>query len=99
MEPVFQLMLPAYNTARLTRDRGIVDLALWLLPSDHLHVIQWFGRPGPEAEVSASFTPGEWWWMGADRIGREIEQVYLNFVTAIGVGSRLAIALGTPRRG
>jgi alpha-amylase len=89
-QAVFQLMLHAYNTARLTRDRGIVDVALWLLQSDHLHLIQWFGRHGPEAEVSAYFTPREWWQMGGDRIVREIQQVYLNFVTAIGVGSRPA---------
>ena len=87
-QAVFQLMLHAYNKARLTRDRGIVDLAIWLLQSDHLHLIQWFGRHGPEAEVSAYFTPGEWWQMGGDRIVREIQQVYVNFVTAIGVGSR-----------
>jgi alpha-amylase len=89
-QEVFQLMLHAYNKARLTRDRGIIDLALWLLQSDHLHLIQWFGRHGPEAEVSAYFTPGEWWRLGGARIVREIQQVYLNFVTAIGVGSRPA---------
>ena len=52
------------------------------------HLIQWFGRHGPEAEVSAYFTPGEWWRMGGDRIVQEIQQVYLNFVTAIGSGAR-----------
>ena len=78
-------MLHAYNKARLTRDRGIVDVALWLLQSDHLHLIQWFGRQGAEAEVSAYFTPEEWWRLGGDGIVRELVRVYLNFVSAIGV--------------
>ena len=87
-QAVFQLMLHAYNKARLTRDRGIVDVALWLLQSDHLHLIQWFGRQGAEAEVSAYFTPEEWWRLGGDGIVRELVRVYLNFVSAIGVGAR-----------
>jgi alpha-amylase len=87
-QAVFQLMLHAYNKARLTRDRRILDVALWLLQSDHLHLIQWFGRQGAEAEVSAYFTPREWWRLGGDAIVREIVQVYLNFVSAIDVGSR-----------
>jgi alpha-amylase len=84
----FQLMLHAYNKARLTPDRGLVDLGLWLLQSDHLHLIQWFGRRGAEAEVSAHFTPGEWWRLGGERIVHEIVQVYLNFMSALDVGSR-----------
>jgi alpha-amylase len=87
-QAVFQLMLHAYNKARLTRDRGLLDLALWLLQSDHLHLIQWSGRRGAEAEVSAYFTPGEWWRLGGERIVHEIVQVYLNFVSALDVGSR-----------
>lgn len=39
-QAVFQLMLHAYNKARLTRDRRILDVALWFLQSDHLHLIQ-----------------------------------------------------------
>ena len=85
-QAVFQLMLHAYNKARLTGDPGVIDLALWLLQSDHLHLIQWFGRQGAEAEVSAYFTPREWWRLGGDGIVREIVQVYENFVIAIGLG-------------
>lgn len=87
-QAVFQLMLHAYNKARLTHDRDIVDLALWLLQSDHLHLIQWFGRHGAEAEVSVYFTPREWWRLGGDGIVREIQQVYLNFIRTIDAGAR-----------
>lgn len=83
-QAVFQLMLHAYNKARLTGDEELVDLALWLSQSDHLHLIQWFGRTGSEAEVSAYFTPREWWSLGAHGIAREIQQVYQNFVRALG---------------
>jgi hypothetical protein len=38
--------------------------------------------------VSAHFTPGEWWRLGGDPIVREIVQVYVNFISAIDVGSR-----------
>jgi alpha-amylase len=83
-QAVFQLMLHAYNTARLTGDERLVDLAEWLAQSDNLHLIQWFGRSGAEAEVSAYFTPREWWSLGADRIVSEIQEVYKNFVRALG---------------
>jgi alpha-amylase len=82
-QAVFQLMLLAYNKALMTRDRAIIDLALWLMQSDHLHLIQWLGRQGPEAEVSAYFTPREWWELGSGRIVQEIQQVYTNFVRAL----------------
>lgn len=83
-QAVFQLMLQAYNMASLAGDERLVDLALWLSQSDHLHLIQWSGRSGPEAEVSAYFTPREWWRLGPERIVREIQQVYENFIHAIG---------------
>ena len=60
-QAVFQLMMYAYNKALLTEDPMLVDLALWLAQSDNLHLIQWYGRQGSEAEVSAYFTPQEWW--------------------------------------
>jgi alpha-amylase len=82
-QAVFQLMLLVYNKACLTRDRCMIDLALWLMQSDHLHLIQWFGRQGPEAEVSAYFTPREWWDLGSERIVHEIQQVYANFARAL----------------
>ncbi len=83
-QAVFQLMLHAYNAARLTGDARLADLAEWLAQSDNLHLIQWFGRSGAEAEVSAYFTPHEWWSLGPDRIVWEIQQVYKNFILALG---------------
>ncbi len=79
---VFQLMMQAYHKARLTGNRRIEELALSLAQSDNLHVLQWVSRSGPEAEVSAYFTPSEWWALGQDGIVREIQQVYKNFIAA-----------------
>jgi alpha-amylase len=82
-QAVFQLMLQAYNKTLLTKNRKLLDLALWLLQSDNLHLIQWFGRSGPEAEVSAYFTPREWWKLEPSGIVWEIQQVYKNFIRAL----------------
>ncbi len=82
-QAVFQLMLHAYNKALLTRNRRLLDLALWLIQSDNLHLIQWFGRSGSEAEVSAYFTPQEWWRLGPSGIVWEMQQVYKNFIRAL----------------
>ena len=83
-QAVFQLMLLSYNKALMTRNKKIIDLALWLIQSDNLHLIQWFGRSGSDAEVSAYFTPKEWWNLGPSGIIWEIQQVYKNFIRAIG---------------
>jgi len=80
---VYQLMIQAYNKAQLTGRPALVALALWLAQSDNLHLIQWHGRSGEEAEVSAYFTPQEWWALGADNIIWEIQQVYKNFIAAL----------------
>jgi alpha-amylase len=82
-QAVFQLMHHAYNKARLTDRPELIDLALWLLQSDNLHLIQWFGRVGQEAEVSAYFTPREWWSLGPVGIITELQQVYKNFIRAL----------------
>jgi hypothetical protein len=82
-QAVFQLMLHCYNTARLTGKPELEDLALWLLQSDNLHLIQWYGRGGSEAEVSAYFTPDEWWELGPGGIISEQQQVYRNFLSAL----------------
>ena len=82
-QDVFRLMHHAYSKARLTGDPALMDFAKWLLQSDGLHLIQWFGRTGVEAEVSAYFTPSEWWELGGHGIIREQQQVYLNFIRAI----------------
>ena len=80
---VFRLMHHAYSKARLTGDPHLIELAKWLLQSDNLHLIQWFGRSGAEADVSAYFTPSEWWELGSHGIIREQQQVYLNFIRAL----------------
>jgi alpha-amylase len=80
---IFRLMHHAYNKARLTGDPRIVEIAKWLMQSDNLHLIQWFSRWGPEAEVSAYFTPDEWWELGALGILREQQRVYVNFIRAL----------------
>jgi alpha-amylase len=82
-QAVFQLMLLAYNKALLTKNKKLIDIAIWLLQSDNLHLIQWFGRYGAEAEVSAYFTPQEWWQLGPNGIVWEIQQVYKNFIGAL----------------
>ena len=82
-QSIFQLMLAAYNKALLTGDPDLIDLALWLAMSDNLHLIQWYGRQGSEAEVSAYFTPREWWQIGGERIILEMQQVYQNFIHAL----------------
>ncbi|MCP4426934.1 MAG: glycosyltransferase [Chloroflexi bacterium] len=80
---VFQLMIQAYNKARLTGEPELVDLAIWLAQSDNLHLIQWYGRSGSDAAVSAYFTPQEWWSLGEDGIIWEIQQAYKNFIAAL----------------
>ena len=82
-QAVFHLMLLAYNKALLTKNKELIDIAVWLLQSDNLHLIQWFGRYGSEAEVSAYFTPQEWWRLGPYGIIWEIQQVYKNFIGAL----------------
>ncbi|MBF6590062.1 MAG: glycoside hydrolase [Ktedonobacterales bacterium] len=82
-QAVFQLMIHTLGVARLTGDPDLLDLALWLAQSDNLHLIQWFGRSGPEAEVSAYFTPREWWEIGPHGIIAEQQQVYKNVITAM----------------
>lgn len=80
---VFRLMIEAYHMACLTGDPEIRELALYLAQSDNLHMLQWFGRSGPEAEVSAYFTPSEWWSLGPERIVWEVQQVFKNFIAAL----------------
>ena len=82
-QAIFRLMHSVLNKAWLTGNRTLLDLALWLLQSDNLHLIQWAGRSGSEAEVSAYFTPDEWWDLGPDRILTEQQRVYTNFVRAM----------------
>jgi len=76
-------MIQAYNKAGLTGNPALIELALWLAQSDNLHLIQWYNRSGSDAEVSAYFTPQEWWSMGPDGIVWEIQQVYKNFIAAL----------------
>lgn len=80
---IFRLMHHAYSKARLTGDPLLIEMARWLLQSDNLHLIQWFSRSGPDAQVSAYFTPDEWWELGALGILREQQRVYINFIHAL----------------
>ena len=82
-QAILQLMIHTYGVARLTEDPALLDIALWLAQSDNLHLIQWFGRGGSEAEVSAYFTPREWWDLGPDRIIVEQQRVYTNVLRAM----------------
>lgn len=82
-QAIFRLMHSALSKARLTEDPCLQDLAMWLLQSDNLHLIQWAGRTGSEAEVSAYFTPDEWWKLGPDAILIEQQRVYTNFIRAM----------------
>lgn len=77
---IFRLMLEVLSMAKLTKNEKLLDIALWLLQSDNLHIIQWYGRFGTEAEVSAYFTPSEWWHLGGNRIIWEIQRVYHNVI-------------------
>ncbi len=82
-QTILQLMGYVYNMAKLTENPELLDLAFWLAQSDNLHLIQWFGRSGPEAEVSAYFTPNEWWSLGPNGVIYEQQQVYINTLHAI----------------
>lgn len=82
-QTILQLMGHVYGLAKLTENPELIDLAFWLAQSDNLHLIQWFGRTGPEAEVSAYFTPQEWWALGANGVIHEQQQVYINALHAM----------------
>ena len=82
-QAVFRLMAAAYGSAQLTQDPQLIDLAHLLMQSDNLHWLQWVGREGSEADVSAYFTPAEWMWLGTDRLLWEHQRVYINFIDAI----------------
>ena len=82
-QTILQLMNHVYGMAKLTENPELIDLAMWLAQSDNLHLIQWYGRSGPEAEVSAYFTPSEWWNLGPNGVIHEQQQVYLNTLRAM----------------
>ncbi|MDQ2886977.1 MAG: glycoside hydrolase family 57 protein [Chloroflexota bacterium] len=82
-QTILQLMNHVYGMAKLTESPELIDLAMWLAQSDNLHLIQWYGRSGPEAEVSAYFTPSEWWNLGPNGVIHEQQQVYLNALRAM----------------
>ncbi|PQJ33644.1 hypothetical protein BSZ35_02660 [Salinibacter sp. 10B] len=82
-QAVHMLMIQTYQKARLTGKERWIDLATWLAQSDNLHLIQWYGRYGSEAEVSAYFTPDEWWSLGPDGIIWELQQVYKHVIAAL----------------
>jgi alpha-amylase len=75
---LFRQMFEAYGLARRRGGRA-VEIAHWLLQSDHLHLLHWYGLSGSEAEVSAYFTPREWWPLGGEGIVREMSHAYAQF--------------------
>ncbi|MCL5960963.1 MAG: glycoside hydrolase [Chloroflexi bacterium] len=81
----FQILLSmhhAYNIARLSGNRRLMDIALWLCQSDNLHLLQWQNSADTsEAEVSSYFTPSYWWALGANRIPTELQRVYEQFIS------------------
>ena len=81
-QTVFRLMHHAYSKALLTGRPELIDAACWLAQSDNLHLIQWYGRSGEQAQVSSYFTPDEWWQLGDAGIIREQQRVYVNFIRA-----------------
>lgn len=82
-QTIYQLMGYIYNEAKLSENAQLLDLAAWMAQSDNLHLIQWYGRGGPEAEVSSYFTPHEWWSLGSQGIIQQQQQVYLNLLYAM----------------
>lgn len=82
-QTIYQLMGHIYNEAKLSENAQLLDLAAWMAQSDNLHLIQWYGRGGPEAEVSSYFTPHEWWSLGSQGIIQQQQQVYLNLLQAM----------------
>ncbi len=82
-QAIFRLMHHVLNKAKLTGRKTLIDLAMRLTQSDNLHLIQWAGAYGAEAEVSAYFTPKEWWSLGPDRLLMEQQRVYTNFLRAM----------------
>ncbi|NLB35662.1 MAG: glycoside hydrolase [Elusimicrobia bacterium] len=82
-QALFRLMHHVINKAKLTENKTLLDLAIRLTQSDNLHLIQWAGAYGQEAEVSAYFTPDEWWLLGPDKLLTEQQRVYINFLRAM----------------
>ncbi len=82
-QSIYQLMGHVYNEAKLTENPALLNLAHWMAQSDNLHLIQWYGRGGPEAEVSSYFTPHEWWSLGSQGIIEQQQQVYINLLHAM----------------
>src|ERR1700724_3317907 len=80
---IFRLMHHIYNKAKLTKHPHLIDIAMWLLQSDNLHLIQWFSKAGDQAEASAYFTPDDWWELGGRGILREQQRVYVTFLRAM----------------
>lgn len=74
---LLQLMHDVYNRARLTENPAVLDLAIWLMQSDHMRLFQW---PGPR--LAESVTAPEWQRLGAGNLLRERRQVYLNVLEA-----------------
>jgi len=75
---LLQLMHDVYNLARLTENPDVLDLAIWLAQSDHLHPLHW-----PAPQLADSVAPQEWRRLGVGGLLWERRQVYLNALHAL----------------
>lgn len=82
-QAVLEGMRLVWHKAQLLGDRRYREMARWLLQSDHLHCLHWYGREGPTAEVAAYFTPREWWPLGPEGIVQELQAVYRHAVAGM----------------
>ncbi len=80
-QKLLPLMMQACSKAILTGNPALVDISLWLAQSDNLHLLAGNGRA--DTLSSATFTPQEWYALGADRLSQEMQQVYKNFIAAL----------------
>jgi alpha-amylase len=93
---LFHLARHAYQLCALSEEPELLDIAMWLAQSDNLHVLQWYEESNSEAEVSAYFTPDEWWRLGYQRLLGELLRVYENFVGVVSARMARRGAAGEP---
>lgn len=77
---LFVSMLQAYNKSLLTRRRGLIDLALWLIQAEALRLVGCMERRTGNAEPAPWLIPDEWSGMGTSVGVEDVQQVYVNFI-------------------
>jgi alpha-amylase len=80
---LYTRMQSAYHKAIMTQRPTLIDVAMKLMQSDHLHMLHWYDTEGPEADVSSYFTPGEWWAQGKEAILEGLGRVFEEFEMAL----------------